>query len=42
MSIESLKFSSFKNSIVDSQVKQIPVQYLVIAGGGSGASGGNN
>ena len=42
MSIESLKYSSYKNSIKDSQVKQIPVEYLIIAGGGSGGRGGNN
>tara|TARA_A100001515_G_scaffold138043_1_gene131256 strand:+ start:362 stop:1267 length:906 start_codon:yes stop_codon:yes gene_type:complete len=42
MSIESLKYSSYKNSIKDSQVKQIPVQYLIIAGGGSGGRGGNS
>ena len=41
MSIKSIKYSSLENSIADSQVKQIPVKYLIIAGGGSGARGGN-
>jgi len=42
MSVKSVKYSSLENSIVDSQVKKIPIKYLIIAGGGSGAYGGNN
>ena len=42
MSIKSIKYSSLENSIADKQVKKIPVKYLIIAGGGSGARGGND
>jgi len=42
MSIKSIKYSSLENSIADKQVKKVPVKYLIIAGGGSGARGGNN
>ncbi len=42
MSIKSIKYSSLENSIADSQVKKVPVKYLIIAGGGSGNRGGNN
>jgi hypothetical protein len=42
MSIKSIKYSSLENSIADSQVKKIPVKYLIIAGGGSGNRGGND
>ena len=41
MSIKSIKYSSLENSIADKQVKKIPVKYVIIAGGGSGARGGN-
>tara|TARA_R100000781_G_scaffold33496_1_gene24298 strand:- start:2267 stop:3172 length:906 start_codon:yes stop_codon:yes gene_type:complete len=42
MSIKALKYSSFKNSIAESQVKTIDVKFLVIGGGGSGGRGGNS
>lgn len=43
MSIENLKYSSLENSIAEAQDQKLfEVQYLVIAGGGSGNRGGNS
>jgi len=42
MSVKNLKYSSLENSIAESQdQKKFDCQFLVIAGGGSGARGGN-
>ena len=43
MSVENLKYSSLENSIAEAQDQKLfEVQYLVIAGGGSGNRGGNS